>query len=74
MKGNFLKRLDTLEKATNISTIPDKDKFIVVSYRDGDEAEYNRLVEEKMKELRGKYGPNIKESDFTVVGIRKFYR
>jgi hypothetical protein len=73
MRGNILKRIELLEKETGTNVIPEKDRIIVVTFLDGDKAEFDRKVQERMVELREKYGPNIKKDDFTVVGIRKFY-
>ena len=74
MKGSILRRIEIVEKVANVSRIDEADKLIVVTYNDGDEAEFERLVQERMVELRQKYGPNTSEDDFLIVGIRKFYR
>jgi len=73
MKGNILKRIELLEKETETNSIPEKDRIIAVTFPDGDKAEFDRKVQERMAELREKYGPNIKRDDFLVIGIRKFY-
>lgn len=71
---SLLKRIEIVEREMDISTIPERDRIIVISYPDGDEAEHDRLLQERMAELKSKYGPNISEDDFLIIGIRKFTR
>jgi len=73
MRGNFLKRIELLEKETETNVIPEKDRIIAVTFPNGDKAEFDRKVQERMAELREKYGSNIKKDDFLVIGIRKCY-
>jgi hypothetical protein len=54
--------------------VPEKDRIIVVPYPDGDYVEFNRRLQERMVELRERYGPNISRDDFLIIGIRKFSR
>lgn len=73
MKGNILRRIELLERETETNVIPGKDRIIVVTFPDGGKAEFDRKLQERMVELRNKFGPNIKEDDFLVIGIRMFY-
>lgn len=74
MRGNILKRIENLERKTDIrNTIPENDRMNVLSYPDGDEAECDRLLQERITELKSRYGANITADDFLVVWLRKFY-
>lgn len=74
MKSNIIRRLEIIEKQASHNRIANADRVIIISYPDDDEVERNRLERKRLVELRKKYGPNISEDDFLIVGIRKFYR
>lgn len=69
----ILRRLDLVEKEAGIAcTVSERERVIVILYPNGDEAEYERLLQIRIAELREKYGSNINEDDLLVIGIRKF--
>lgn len=74
MNTGKLKRIEILEKHIGVGTIPDSDRFIVILYPNGNRAEFDRQYRERLFELKAKYGQNVSEDDFVVVGIRKFGR
>ena len=74
MKSGILKRIEIIEQKANLSRISKEDRLVIITYNDGDEHERDHLKQERMVELRQKYGPNTSEDDFQIVGIRKFYR
>ncbi len=74
MKVSILKRLEAIEKETNLSKIDQADRVVVIKYPYGDDMEYERQKQKRMAELRKKYGPNISENDFSIIGIKKFYK
>lgn len=69
---SILKRIELLEEEIGNNAIEEKDKIIVVVYPNGDEEAFERGLEKRMTELREKYGPNIKESDFLIIGLLRF--
>ena len=72
MNTRVTKRIEILEKRIDISAIPANEKFLVVSYPDGHQEEFERQYQRRLSELKAKYGQNISEDDLLVVGIRKF--
>lgn len=74
MKNSIVKRIEVLENATHICKIEEGDRMIIISYKDGEKAEADRLVQERMADMRLKYGSDISENDFDIVFIRKFYK
>jgi len=75
MKGSLMKRIAVVEKEISSTCgIPAKDRLIILECPYGDEAEFDRLLAERKRELSEQYGPNISWDDFTVVEILKFSR
>jgi len=73
MKGKILRRLAIAEQEVGTSIISAKDKIVVVTYPNGNKTEFERKLKERMDALKKKYGLNITEDDFLVIGVRKFY-
>ncbi|GEM_PF-1869033 len=71
MNHNIIKRIEIIEKKIDGGTIPDKERIIVICYPNGDEAEFTRLYQLRLAELKNKYG-NISEDELLVIGVRKF--
>jgi hypothetical protein len=71
---NLEKRIECLEKAAkwSCSKIEEADRMIIVPYPDGELAERDRCLQERLTVLERKYG-NICLDDFIIVFIRKFY-
>ncbi|HOO52145.1 MAG TPA: hypothetical protein PLK94_12725 [Alphaproteobacteria bacterium] len=70
---NLEKRIEYLEKVAkwSCSKIEEPDRMIIVPYPDGDLAERDRCLQEKLDALEQKYG-TICQDDFIIVFIRKF--
>ena len=60
-----------METLIDIRAIPDNERFIVIPFPDGNHAEFDRQFQQRLSELRDKYG-NVSERDVFAVGIRKF--
>lgn len=73
MKASYFKRLEMLERESCPSRIPREDKLIVITCTDGDEHKFNQLKQERISELRAKYGA-VEENDFQIIHVRKFYQ
>jgi len=72
---NILRRLEIVEHEINAgSVIPDQERVLGIPYTDGDEEEFECRLQEKMTELKSKYGQNISKDDFLIIRIRKFAR
>ena len=74
MKGNILRRIEIVEKEINVNRIPEQERVVVITYPAGEKQIFDQKLQDRMAELREKYGPNITEDDFLVVGVRKFSR
>lgn len=72
--GQRLQRLEGALTARRSQRIDPKDKVIAIPYPNGNRDEFERRKQERMAELRKKYGLGISEDDILVIGIRKFYR
>jgi hypothetical protein len=78
---SIIKWLEIVEKEVGTSVVQEKDKIIAiespecigVARSEEDEKIIERLLQERMAEMREKYGPIISESDFLVIRLRKFY-
>lgn len=68
-----LKRLESEFASRGIDRIDPKDRIVAITYRNGDMEEYDRQKQERVAELRGRYGRDLSESDLLFIGIRKFY-
>jgi len=75
------KRIERLEKEhadenakRRKSRIDPKDRLIMIQYyEEGNEAEEERLLEERMAEMREKYGPAIRKDDFQIIMFQIVY-
>ncbi len=71
MNTRVMKRIEILEKRLDISAIPASERFLAIPFPDGNHAEFDRQFQQRLSELRDKYG-NVSERDVFAVGIRKF--
>ncbi len=72
---SIAQRLTKLEQeATKGSRIPQQDRVLHFTYRNGDQADYFRKRQECLDIFRVKYGPDAPMDDILLVAIRKFYR
>ncbi|OPY13248.1 MAG: hypothetical protein A4E66_00852 [Syntrophus sp. PtaB.Bin001] len=68
-------RLNKLEQAAMTGNrIPQRDRVLHFTYRNGDQADYLRKRQECLDEFQAKYGPDAPMDDIVMVAIRKFYR
>lgn len=72
MNTSLSKRISALEANVQACTIPEKEKTIVISYPSNEDSERERLIQNRLSELRKKYGPDISTDDLLIVAIRKF--
>jgi len=70
--SKLLKRIEAIEQQLSNKVIPDKDRIIVIPYPADDEDTFDRLSQQRLAELRSKYGQNISEADLLFIGIKKF--
>ncbi|MHB9098542.1 MAG: hypothetical protein ACYC5X_12060 [Syntrophales bacterium] len=72
---SILRRIEIVERAVGGScAVPEKERIVVISCPDGEEAEFERLKAESIAKLQEKYGPSISEDDLLVIWVRKFYQ
>jgi len=68
-------RLTKLEQATTaVNRISQQDRVLHFTYRNGDQADYDRKRQECLDEFLAKYGPGAFMEDILIVAIRKFAR
>jgi len=72
--SKLLKRVEAIEQQLSNKVIPDKDRIIVIPYPAGDEDTFDRLSQQRLEEIRGKYGQSISEADLLFIGVKKFTR
>jgi hypothetical protein len=69
---SIIRRIEILEKEIGSSCpVPKEERFITIPYPDGENEIFERLKQEKIRELRARYG-DISEDDLFVIGIRLF--
>ena len=72
---SIAQRLNKLEQVAMAGNqIPQRDKMLHFTYRNGDQADYDQKRQECIDEFQAKYGPNASLNDVLIVAIRKFYR
>ncbi len=72
MNTSLNKRIRALETNVRTGAIPQKGNIVVVSYQSSNDSERERLIQNRLSELRKKYGPDISADDLLIVAIRKF--
>ncbi len=72
MNTSLSKRIRALETNVRTGAIPQKEKIVVVSYQSSNDSERERLIQNRLSELRKKYVPDISTDDLLIVAIRKF--
>jgi len=73
MKNSILKRLEIVEHEVNAgSKIPAQEKIVAVVCPAGDTEQFEQLKQEKLDELREKYG--TLPDDLLVIWIKQFFR
>lgn len=72
---SIAQRLTKLEQAAMAGNrIPQHDRVLHFTYRNGDQADYLRKRQECLDEFKAKYGPDATMDDILLVAIRKFFR
>lgn len=70
MTSNILKRLEIVEKAMDISGIPEKERILVIPFYTEDDLV--KAEEQAIERLKQKYGADVSTDDLLIVTIRKF--
>ena len=69
---SIIRRIETLEKEIGSSCpVPKEERFVLIPYPDGELGTFEKLKEEKIRELRLKYG-EFSLNDLFFIGLRQF--
>jgi hypothetical protein len=72
---SIAQRLNKLEQVAMAGNqIPQRDKMLHFTYRNGDQADYDQKRQACLDEFQAKYGQHAPMDDVLIVEIRKFYR